>query len=306
MMEQLRFSLPLFLSLQLAPYYVQEAESFLLTPLSRERQHGCEALSQSATADAEVLAVADYIGNDIGEELRELNTVNDLYINDANRVGGILGSLFGSSEIQNTFFEDIFGRRVAYFPRSKELKGNIGEESNQQIQQLAPLISGIDLPSLYETNEWTALRKRGSHDMLNKEQMSYDDLSAYIDGGGSAIIPITPDDYLFRTKVHIERALGLKEETGTTMNIYHSGRQAVALNLHYDSYPVFVLQLVGQKEWMVQNDAFGGPLSEITLWKNLTMTPGDFLYIPKGVYHAATTAEGYNTTTSTHATIGLL
>ena len=83
--------------------------------------------------------------------------------------------------------------------------------------------------------------------MLDKSQMSYDELSEYMAGGGSIIVPITPDDYLFPIKKQMERALGVKEETGTSMNIYHSGVSAVALNIHYDAYPVFVLQLEGQK-----------------------------------------------------------
>lgn len=55
---------------------------------------------------------------------------------------------------------------------------------------------------------------------------------------------------------------------------------------------------------MIQDDAFAQPAREVTEWRNITMTEGDLLYIPKGVLHAATTAEGYNTTT--HATIGIV
>ncbi len=140
--------------------------------------------------------------------------------------------------------------------------------------------------------------------MLDKERMSYQQMTGYIQGGGSIIIPITPDDYLFPIKLQIERALGLKEENGTTMNIYHSGPSAVALNIHYDAYPVFVLQVEGNKEWIIQDNSFGRPIDDITRWRNVTMTKGDLLYIPKGVCHAATTAKGFNTTT--HVTIGLL
>lgn len=140
--------------------------------------------------------------------------------------------------------------------------------------------------------------------MLDKTTMSYQQMSKYIEGGGSIIIPITSKDYLFPTKLQVERSLGMQEEVGTSMNIYHSGPDAVALNVHYDAYPVFVLQLVGRKDWMVQDDAFGQSVASITQWKNLTMMEGDLLYIPQGVFHAATTAEGCDT--STHATFGLM
>lgn len=243
--------------------------------------------------------VAEFVGNEIGADLSQQQNVPDLCIQDGNVGEGILGALFGNAETRDAFFEHAFGRRVAYFPRSEERT-----ESNQQQQRLEPPISGIDLPSLYDTNDWISLRKRGSQDMLDKSQMNYRNLTEYVAGGGSIIIPVTPNDYLFPTKLQVERALGVREEIGTTMNIYHSGPSAVALNIHYDAYPVFVLQLVGKKEWIIQNDGFGGKLSEISEWKNITMTEGDLLYIPKGVFHAATTAEGYSTTT--HATIGIL
>ena len=87
------------------------------------------------------------------------------------------------------------------------------------------------------------------------------------------------------------------------MNVYHSGTRAVALNIHYDAYDVLVLQLQGEKEWMIQGDNFGEKLGDITKWENVTMMAGDLLYLPQGVFHAATTAEGFDTTT--HVTIGL-
>ena len=253
-------------------------------------QHHATTTFQPTTSEVEC---AKFLGNDIGEDLRQQQKDQELCIDGDNE--GIVAALFGSADRRDDFFANTFGSKVAYFP------------ANEQ-RLLEPPIYGIDLPSLYETNEWTSLRKRGSQDLLDKSQMSYDDLTNYIADGGSIIIPITPDDYLFPIKVQIEHAFGVEEETGTSMNIYHSGPSAVALNIHYDAYPVFVLQLEGQKEWLIQNDAFGMPLSEVTecqdVWVNITMMDGDLLYIPKGVFHAATTANGYETTT--HATIGLL
>jgi len=100
--------------------------------------------------------------------------------------------------------------------------------------------------------------------------------------GDSALIPL---------KESIE--MSLSREVG--INVYHSGPSAVALNRHYDSYDVLVLQIDGEKEWEVCIDNIE--------WTNITMIPGDVLYIPKGIEHAATTAAGFDSTT--HATIGL-
>lgn len=209
--------------------------------------------------------------------------VPTLSINDDQ---GVLASLFGSPECRDEFFLNKIGREVAYYPRSRS-------------QTQPPPLVGINLLSLYETNEWISLRKRGSRDLIDKTQMSYDGLVQYIATGGSAVIPIRPGDYMYAFKAQNEQSLGVAD---TSMNIYHSGPSAVALNVHYDSYDVFVLQLEGHKEWMIQNDAFSQPMNEITEWRNVTMTEGDLLYIPKGVFHAATTAAGYDTTT--HVTIG--
>lgn len=257
----------------------------------------------------------DIVGTDdfsfIGLELQQQQVIikhaSSCIHDDKDEDGRLLSAFFGSAHLRDNFFNNAYGRRVAHFPRSSvgmrmDKFGDTVMTSEKSLK--AAPISGIDLPSLYITNEWTSLRKRGSQDILDKTVMSYPQMSEYIADGGSIIIPITPEDYLFPMKMQIERALGMKAETGTTMNIYHSGPCAVALNIHYDAYPVFVLQLVGMKDWMVQDNAFGQNVASVTRWKNVTMMEGDLLYIPKGVFHAATTAEGCDT--STHATIGLL
>jgi len=238
-----------------------------------------------------------FVGNDIGTFLRdEQHDISYFTIQDEEH-DGILASLFGSTNTRDEFFKHTFGHRVVYFPRTQNNDTTCNE----------PPIKDIDLQSLYQTNEWTSLRKRGSQDMLDKTKMSYNELSEYISDGGSIVIPITPDDYLFQTKLQIERALGMKDEI-SSMNIYHSGPSAVALNIHYDSYAVLVLQVTGKKMWMIQNGDFSKDDYKTNVspesWKNITMTEGDLLYIPKGVLHAATTSEGCDV--STHVTIGLV
>ena len=98
-------------------------------------------------------------------------------------------------------------------------------------------------------------------------------------------------------KQEMERVLG----QCVSMNVYHSGPGAVALNKHYDSYDVFVLQLAGEKEWIIQADGEREQLSSITAWTNTTMIPGDVMYLPRGIFHAATGGQKG----STHVTIGL-
>lgn len=289
---------------------VASAAAFIAPSRGSQHEALSSVVSMSGTESAVVEASSETttitndghnqaLFNDIGAKLRQEQVELQLPSDCDTIENDILASLFGSNEIRNDFFRNILGCRVAYFPRS-QCNASYNQH-HQQLLLLEPPISGFDLSSLYESNDWISLRKRGSQDMLNKEQTSYNDLTDYIASGGSAVIPVTPSDYLHETKVEIDKALGIKGEFGTSMNIYHSGPSAVALNIHYDSYPVIVLQLEGQKEWIIQNDMFGETVNEITDWKNVTLTEGDLLYIPKGVYHAATGDPEHG---STHVTIG--
>lgn len=271
--------------------------SFACSSVVSSESDTAVASAPSVISDEEnqilVDGVTEFSCNDIGA-LRQQQAELQLPSDYDTKENDILASLFGSNEIRNDFFKNILGRRVAYFPRQCT--------NNEQHQQLLkPPMSGFDLSSFYDTNDWISLRKRGSQDMLDKESTSYNDLTDYIAGGGSAIIPVIPGDYLHDTKEQIDHALGVEGEFGTSMNIYHSGPSAVALNIHYDAYPVIVLQLEGRKEWIIQNGNFGETVNGITDWRNVTLTEGDLLYIPQGVYHAATGDPEHG---STHVTIG--
>jgi Cupin superfamily protein len=239
----------------------------------------------------------------------------------------ILVSLFGSQIVCDEFLnqwrhddENVFHRHISRTTTTTTTTTTSTNNNSNRIMSSRPPppLSGIDLHSLYETSNFISLRIRGSHDILCKNTTTYHDLCQYIDSGGSAIVSITESDYLYPFKVLIQKALGRVEDE-VSMNVYHSGPNAVALNLHYDSYNVIVLQLAGQKEWILQDDNGGQrrpELDSISAWRNVTMIPGDVLYIPKVVFHAATTKPSSSsledgttttttTTTSTHVTIGL-
>jgi hypothetical protein len=129
--------------------------------------------------------------------------------------------------------------------------------------------------------------------------MSYEAFEDYIRSGGSAIVPIIEKDYLFKFRQDLEKVFS----ESLSVNVYHSGIAAEALTRHYDSYDVFVLQMEGSKVWTIQPDGKAEDLGSITSWKTVVMKEGDLLYIPKGIFHCAQTAEGFDV--STHVTIGL-
>ena len=198
----------------------------------------------------------------------------------------------------------------------------------------------INMRVLFDSSNYVALRKRGSMAYLDKNETTYDEFRNYIrNEKGSAVIPVAEDNALvpFRNLVEasVNRHAGLvavnatdtntntNTNNGTTntnstiqagINVYHSGPGAVALNRHLDNYDVLVLQLDGHKDWEIGVFAPGYAITPAHLrdpksidrvqhWTNATLQPGDVLYLPKGVYHAATTADGYDSTT--HATIQL-
>lgn len=67
----------------------------------------------------------------------------------------------------------------------------------------------------------------------------------------------------------------------TGMNSYLTPPSAQGLSPHADPHDVFVMQQEGTKEWTIFEDDFCTKKYEITL------TPGDVLYLPSGVPHCA-------------------
>ena len=95
-------------------------------------------------------------------------------------------------------------------------------------------------------------------------------------------------------------------------NIYITPFSAQGFATHYDNHDVFILQVMGSKNWRIFDApvALPGkrqsfvpgttyPLEAPQL--EVTLTPGDSIYIPRGVLHDAST----DGTTSAHITLGL-
>lgn len=88
---------------------------------------------------------------------------------------------------------------------------------------------------------------------------------------------------------------GLEEALGCPcqVNAYFTPPGTRGLALHKDSHDVFVLQCFGTKRWEIH--------APDGVW-DITLEPGDALYMPKGTPHAATAQDAI----SGHLTIGLL
>jgi Cupin superfamily protein len=105
----------------------------------------------------------------------------------------------------------------------------------------------------------------------------------------------------------LEKALGHPAQ----VNAYYTPRSAQGLPVHHDTHDVFVLQVAGEKRWIVYEPAWelplknqryseklGGPGAPV---HDLVLRPGDMLYLPRGWLHEALTSAS----DSLHLTVGV-
>ena len=94
-------------------------------------------------------------------------------------------------------------------------------------------------------------------------------------------------------------------------NAYYTPKSAQGLAVHHDTHDVFVLQVAGEKRWLVYEPVLELPLKDQRYSRELgepgnavndpTLQPGDTLYLPRGWLHEALTSA----TDSLHLTIGV-
>lgn len=120
---------------------------------------------------------------------------------------------------------------------------------------------------------------------------------------------------------YLPRVAGFADDLSSALavevgaNVYLSPEGGKGLDPHYDSHDVVVLQCVGAKRWRIYADfspAAPLPRGKVLRFESgrykpgrvdreIRMTAGDVLYIPRGVMHEAWTEEG----DSLHATFSL-
>jgi hypothetical protein len=107
------------------------------------------------------------------------------------------------------------------------------------------------------------------------------------------------------------RHLELELRHPVQVNAYYTPRAAQGLPVHHDTHDVFVLQVSGEKRWLVYEPVLELPLRSQRYTAELgepgptvldvTLTPGDTLYLPRGWLHEALTSD----TDSLHLTVGV-
>jgi hypothetical protein len=107
------------------------------------------------------------------------------------------------------------------------------------------------------------------------------------------------------------RVLEAELEHPVQANAYYTPRAAQGLPVHHDTHDVFVLQVAGEKRWLVYDPVLelplknqrytaelGGP-GEAVL--DITLRAGDTLYLPRGWLHEALTSDS----DALHLTVGV-
>jgi ribosomal protein L16 Arg81 hydroxylase len=107
-------------------------------------------------------------------------------------------------------------------------------------------------------------------------------------------------------------AVAAQVSARTQTNVYLTPPHAQGFKPHWDTHDVFVLQVEGTKRWRIYG---GGPALPMPDHKfdpavhaagaveaEFTLEPGDALYIPRGIMHAAATTD----VVSLHITLGVI
>jgi ribosomal protein L16 Arg81 hydroxylase len=207
------------------------------------------------------------------------------------------------------------------------------EEFFARYFEQAPLLTARGKPDIYadmltvealDSFINSADLRQGMLDLAN--QANRIEASSYINEGGRIITPVIAEKYLEGATIILPHLHESMAELGefcraiegvfschVQTNVYLTPASAQGFPIHYDNHDVFVMQVSGAKQWSFygapvatpyRGEGFElgrhepGPVTE-----SFTLTPGDCVYVPRGVMHAAPNA---GDEPSLHITVGLI
>lgn len=216
------------------------------------------------------------------------------------------------------FARDYWGQRPLV-STAAELGGDFGDLfSNAAVDELIS-VRGLRTPFLRVAKDGKTLGDNeftgpGGVGATIGDQLSEDRLLRLFAGGSTLVLQA-----LHRTwEPLIDFGGQLGEDLGhpVQINSYVTPAQNTGFSSHYDVHDVFVLQISGEKRWHIRPPVLPVPLrtqpwdqrrdavaaaSELPAELEITMRPGDVLYLPRGYLHAATALGEI----STHLTVGV-
>ena len=99
--------------------------------------------------------------------------------------------------------------------------------------------------------------------------------------------PLSMNDHPLISSI-TEKLSELSERECNSCHVYAGlGTQTRASPVHKDRMHVFVVQVLGSCDWKVFEDGYDDIKKEGKATLSLRMIPGNCIYIPQGIYHAA-------------------
>ena len=209
-------------------------------------------------------------------------------------------------EFENNFYKNYFGKKYLH---KKKLIKNFNDIVSLEI--LDDMLS--------KTNIWN---KHNFLMMLNKKQISYNDYSSMsIDISGNTnrpnvnkvqkLVSKGASIILNDIEKYNSNLLKIADELQTLTNgrcqgnLYFSMASHQAFGPHFDLHDVFAIHFEGEKVWNIYENIEDAPINHPAfiispeervqragkLIDQVTLKPGDLLYIPRGQYHDALASE---------------
>ncbi|GLD47301.1 bifunctional lysine-specific demethylase and histidyl-hydroxylase MINA isoform X2, partial [Lates japonicus] len=206
---------------------------------------------------------------------------------------------------REVFFREYWEKKPLHLQRSDSSTASY----YQSLFQLSDLYSLCSQGMEYYRDVNIVRCTNGKKEVLNKEgQVKSSVLTKYLAQNKATIQFHQPQrfkDELWRIQEKLECFFGALVGS----NVYITPQESQGLPAHYDDVEVFILQLEGQKQWLLYSptvplaaeysvesgERIGSPTHDIIL------KAGDLLYFPRGTIHQAKTPPGVDH--STHLTL---
>jgi bifunctional lysine-specific demethylase and histidyl-hydroxylase NO66 len=218
----------------------------------------------------------------------------------------------------SVFATEVWGRQ-ARLSRAEQLPRRFDDLFSAQAVDELVSRRGLRTPFLRVAKDGTTMADRtftssGGVGATIGDQLDEDKLLRLFADGSTLVLQA-----LHRTwPPLIEFSQQLAGELGhpVQVNAYVTPAQSRGFSAHYDVHDVLVLQIEGEKRWVIRSPVYPAPLrdqpwtgrrSEVDAaaraepLMDVVLRPGDCLYLPRGFLHSATALGGV----STHLTVGI-
>jgi ribosomal protein L16 Arg81 hydroxylase len=211
------------------------------------------------------------------------------------------------------FLEEYWERRPLLVPRGEE--GRFDDLLSQAEAERLVSATGLRYPAVRLVKEGEKIPVSGYTDTVSWRPTGFtatanvERIAAEFERGASLVIQALHVHHL--AVAEFCRALEADLGQPVQANAYYTPRSAQGLPVHHDTHDVFCLQVAGEKRWLVYEPALELPLKDQRYSEELggpgepvldvTLTPGDTLYLPRGWLHEALTSDS----DSLHLTVGV-